>query len=148
MLFEEFKEYIDQFDLVHFKAEELWRHNPPKELWKNIVPTIRVLDMVREDIDVPIYIVSTYRDPKYNKSVKGKKNSLHLDFNAVDFVIKDRGLLVDVWKRLSAPDWQLIHNNKYVNSSVIGLGIYNTFVHLDTRGLIGREAPSYWDERT
>ncbi len=144
----------DEFQLLlydegirHFYATELWRHDPPKPLWENIIPTLRVLEEAREKFDAAIYLTSTYRDEKYNRRVGGKPDSLHMQFNAIDFVVKDRTILIDIWKYLASKVWSVSHHGNLITSANMGIGIYDTFCHVDTRGLIGRTAPARWDER-
>ncbi len=43
----------------------------------------------------------------------------------------------ELWRFLEAHDW----------SHLMGLGRYNTFIHVDTRFLLGRKAPARWDNR-
>ena len=87
-----FEEFFERLKLQHFQFRELLRHTeregntaPPRSLWNNIVPTILVLDRLREHLGVPIYLTSTYRAPAYNKQKNGRKRSQHQAFSAVDF---------------------------------------------------------------
>ena len=115
----------------------------------------RVLDILREKVREPLYINSTYRDPLYNKAVGGAKSSLHLQFNAIDFTIKrDSGVIkmkdittiYGILKDFDAKGY--IYPGHGFKTSVMGLGLYlrgnGSFIHIDTRGLIGRKAPSRW----
>jgi len=70
----------------------------------NIIPTIIILDKLREFYNKPIYILSTYRSPEYNKAVKGKSNSLHLVFNAIDFTIANHKDLLKLYNKLDGWD--------------------------------------------
>lgn len=128
----------------------------PDELYKNIIPTMYVLDYLRDKIGEPIYINSTYRDPDFNRAVGGAKNSLHLVFNAVDFTIKrktsfqkmfDIKVIYNLLKSYDKDGLKNIGNLLYIKNC-FGLGLYlrgeKSFIHLDTRGLIGREAPARW----
>jgi len=51
----------------------------------NIDDTVYLLQAIRTGIGLPMYVNSSYRNPKYNKSVGGVKNSLHVLFKAIDF---------------------------------------------------------------
>ena len=98
---------------------------PPRILWKNIVPTIRVLDDLRDELRAPVVISSTYRAPAYNRAVRGKKDSRHLLFDAVDFSV--RGVPPS---RAAAVLIQWRNDGRFRG----GVGIYPRFVHVDTRG--------------
>ena len=97
---------------------------PPRNLWKNIVPTVQVLEELRDRLDAPIRIISAYRSPEYNRAIAGARQSLHMEFRAVDFVCS--------WGR---PDkWvqellQMRHDKVFKG----GIGRYASFVHIDTR---------------
>ncbi len=123
----------------------------PDELYKNIIPTAEVLDYLREKIREPIYINSTYRSPEYNTAVGGAKNSLHLEFNAIDFTISRKSVLQRKMDLISIYNiLKLIDRNGFDftgygrRNNFMGLGLYSNFIHLDTRGLLGREAPARW----
>ena len=127
----------------------------PFDLYPNIIPTAMVLDILRTKIEEPIYINSTYRDPYYNKSVGGAKSSLHLLFNAIDFSVK-RDSVASKMKAISSIYGTLkdfdakgyVYPGFGFKKSVMGLGLYirgsGSFIHLDTRGLLGKRAPSRW----
>lgn len=99
--------------------------DPPQALWSNIVPTARVLDELRARLDAPIRILSAYRSPAYNKTIDGATHSQHVDFRAIDFSC--------TWGK---PDkWaqellQMRHEGWFTG----GIGMYKTFIHIDTRG--------------
>jgi uncharacterized protein YcbK (DUF882 family) len=100
---------------------------PPKKLWKNVVPTLRVVDDLRESFGQPCTILSSYRSPEYNRTVGGAAQSQHLQFNALDITIK--GVSAKrVYERLL--QWRLEGRFKG------GIGYYPSsgFVHIDTRG--------------
>ena len=102
---------------------------PPIELWANILPTIQILDRLRDVLGYPIHLHSVYRNKAYNASVDGAKDSMHLYFNAVDFS-GSKGTYRDWYRTLLA----LIQTE---NLKVGGLAQYpdDNFVHLDTRTL-------------
>lgn len=99
---------------------------PPRALWPNIVPTLKVVDELRHRLGRPIIITSSYRSPAYNRSLRGAaKNSQHLYFRALD--IKAPGLSPrKVWLELR----KMRSEGKFKG----GIGLYPTFVHVDTRG--------------
>jgi uncharacterized protein YcbK (DUF882 family) len=100
---------------------------PPQRLWKNIVPTLRIVDELRESFGKPCTILSSYRSSDYNKAVGGVGLSQHMEFRALDITIDDISPQ-HVFDRLI--EWRLAGN------FMGGLGIYPTsgFVHIDTRG--------------
>lgn len=135
---------LNQFNF--FTEKELLNGKKvPEELLKNIIPTATVLDRLRAEYNKPIIILSTYRDEKYNKLVGGKPNSLHLVFNAIDFTVKDKKDLIDLYDRLnkidSIPDFFTFLPKRNYN---FGLGYYSHFIHLDTRSILNRKAPARW----
>ena len=99
---------------------------PPQRLWKNIVPTLRIVDDLRESFGKPCTILSSYRLSEYNKAVGGVGLSQHMEFRALDIAF-DGISPQHVYDRLI--EWRKA--GKFVG----GLGIYLTsgFVHIDTR---------------
>ena len=98
---------------------------PPEEKWNNIVNTIKVVDDLREDLNIPIRINSAYRSPDYNSCIKGRPRSLHLRFNALDIAFVGISSIEGCKELLSRRKAGVFSG---------GLGIYKTFVHIDTRG--------------
>ena len=99
---------------------------PPQRLWKNIVPTLRIVDDLRESFGKPCTILSSYRSSDYNKAVGGVGLSQHMEFRALDIAF-DGVTSKQVYDRLI--EWRKA--GKFVG----GLGLYPTsgFVHIDTR---------------
>lgn len=146
-------EILQQEGIKNFTEAELARGNDiPCEMIKNIIPTVKVLQEIRDFLGVPILVNSCYRPEAYNKKVGGAKDSLHLVFNAIDFRPKgfDTFALmqlyddIDLNKFIVTVGWN--GAKVKVTSMAMGLGLYPTFIHLDTRGLLGRSAPARWDE--
>lgn len=138
--------YIDSLGLRHFKGSELtpyWsRRNkggsnsmPHPHLWPNAAETLVVLDELRHRLNRPITITSSYRSPNYNKGVSGAQFSQHLVFNAFDFKTKDLtpGEVVAALKALRGT-WFVNTDTEQAFQFKGGIGKYQTFVHLDTRG--------------
>lgn len=139
-------EIFNRAKIKHFTPKEILNgRDVPDDLLDNIIPTVKVLDVLREWYGKPIYINSTYRDKDYNKAVGGKPKSLHLEFNAIDFSIKNHNDLQKLYDKLN--EWDGTDNlfemlpKKRGN---FGIGLYPTFIHLDTRSYIGRKAPARW----
>jgi len=133
----EFASWFDDQKFRNFQSAEIeWYFSktrngvrntiPPRTLWKNIVPTLRVLDDLRDELKAPVVISSTYRAPAYNKAIRGAPHSRHLLFDAVDFSV--RGVPP---ARAAAVLIQWRNEGKFKG----GVGTYNNFVHLDTRGV-------------
>lgn len=98
----------------------------PKE-WINVrlKPLCEQLEIIRNSVGVPLYILSGYRTPDHNLKVGGKKNSKHIQGIAADIICKGVSgtKLGDIIKRLIEAG----------NLSDGGLGIYKNFVHYDLR---------------
>lgn len=148
----EFHDWFDYYKIKNFRADELlvkgashfdrdsdgYRMNtdPPRSLWTNILPTIIILDRLRAARNAPIVISSAYRNPYYNSVVGGVSNSQHLRFAALDFVCFDGSQPIEWANQLRS--WR----NTDAETSAIGIGVYNTFVHLDVR-----DKHADWDYR-
>lgn len=142
----EFEEFVDRLGLRHFRGAEFtpqWSrvHNgvrnsiPPESLWPNIIPTIIILDKLRDDFSMPIRLLSTYRVPAYNTAVGGEPASFHMAFRAIDFAC-DRGVPGEWAEELRS--WRGRSFDLPGNAGQVpfrgGIGVYKTFVHIDTRG--------------
>lgn len=132
----EFSAFIDGLNLRYFKGREFIayarRRNsgglagiPPKSMWKNIVPTLMVVDQLRHHYGKAIKLTSTYRSYGYNKACGGSKNSYHKQFKALDIQVSGHKPTT-IFNRLK----------RWRDAGVFkgGLGKYSTFVHIDTRG--------------
>lgn len=93
---------------------------------------VELLEIIRLHYNKPLHINSGYRTVQYNASLKNSSpKSQHI-----------LGKAADIWLNDISPE-QLYSwlDSSYPNS--LGLGIYNTFVHVDVR-----EGKSRWDYRT
>ena len=117
-------EFTDYFE----KARNGVKNSPPpRKLWKKVVPTLRIVDDLRDSFGKPCTILSSYRSPDYNRKVGGATHSQHLGFTALDISIK--GVSAKrVYERLLK--WR--QEGRFTG----GLGYYPStgFVHIDTRG--------------
>lgn len=132
-----FTEYFDTLGIKHFDASEFTEYfrvhrrgvdnsEPPRELWGNIVPTIRIVDQLREHFGKPIVLLSSYRSPAYNAAIDGAATkSYHMRFQALDIAVSGKTPR-QVFNVLQ--DWR--DDGRFKG----GLGLYNTFVHVDCRG--------------
>lgn len=138
---------LDNFK--HFSADEILKagsqdykiEDIPAELHKNIVPTLKVLEALREWYGKPIFLNCTYRSPAHNARVGGARNSLHLMFCAVDFTVSLKTDLPDLYEQLIKLD--SVKTFEFMDRHSMGIGRYPTFLHLDTRGLLGMKS-SRW----
>ena len=132
-----FTEWFTKQKFRHFNAREFTRYfgavrsgvknsEPPQWLWKNLVPTLRIVDELRESFGKPCTILSSYRSPDYNRTVGGASRSQHLQFNALDITF-DGVSARAVYDRLL--QWR--REGRFTG----GLGYYPSsgFVHIDTR---------------
>lgn len=105
---------------------------PPVGLLANIAPTVQLADWLRERLG-PLVVNSGYRDPAYNRAVGGAPESLHMAFCALDL------------RPLRATTTELaVLAAKHPDAEHFGIGRYAGFVHVDTRGRLGRTAPARW----
>ena len=130
---------------------------PAKTLWPNIVPTILLLDALRSELGKSIVITSAFRGPAYNTAIGGRPTSQHQDFRAIDFKCSGRSpvacaRVLRSWRGrpFSSPvSLDLVSKhaplaaaglkvNKTAQGTAFvfsgGIGVYNTFVHVDCRG--------------
>lgn len=91
---------------------------------------LSILDDIRFRFNAPVIINSANRCPEHNKAVGGSSNSQHLKGRAADIVVANVHS-ADVYEYLD------------LRYSQCGLGIYDSFVHVDSRGTKAR-----WDNRT
>jgi uncharacterized protein YcbK (DUF882 family) len=85
------------------------------------------LQKLREDLNASIKINSAYRCPAHNAAVGGEKNSIHMRGQATDIVVDGM-----------TPD-EVADSCEHFD----GLGRYDSFTHIDSRGSRAR-----WDFRT
>lgn len=141
------QERFTNVGIKHFKAKEFLclggaHNNPnsnaqgkneiaPEWTHKNIVKLALVWDQVREIVDFPITMNSVYRNELYNKLVGGASASQHMQGTAGDGSGKSNVAIFEAAHHL---------RDKGVFKG--GIGIYNTFVHIDVRG-----QNADWDNR-
>lgn len=127
---------LDDAEIKHFTAEKVLflgdsntrlqtNTYPTYPQLTNIIPTVKALDKLVEEHGVTGVITSCYRNPTYNRQIGGVTGSQHVEFRAIDF--KPTNITS---KELFA----LL--KKYRTNGVFsgGLGLYRTFVHIDSRG--------------
>ena len=138
----EFDATLAAHGIQHFRASELAHVRagvPPCRLWPNILPTLKVCERIRAKLrvhlpDAVLIVNSGYRSPEYNKKVGGAESSLHLEFSALDIRCPQAPASVVADYARQDPD-----------AARLGIGEYSGFVHVDSRGHIGRKAPARWE---
>jgi len=80
---------------------------------------LELLDNLRECVNEPLHISSSFRSEEYNKSVGGSSKSQHLIGNAVDLKCNNGALRLNIIE----------------NALALGLtcGVAKSFVHIDNR---------------
>ena len=125
--------YLDAHVITHFASFEICpRYLAPLYSWPYIVPTLRYAEMLREEFG-PVSVSSGYRNLWHNAEEGGAENSLHLAFNALDLSCR-RGNPGDWWSFM----------RDVGQAAVGGLGLYSTFIHIDTRSLMLGRPPASW----
>lgn len=102
----------------------------PERFHKNVQKLADNLQIIRDEANSPIHIISGYRHPNYNFKIGGAKYSQHLTASAADIVAKN----MRPWK-LRKLIRKLIKAGKIHNG---GLGAYSNFTHYDIRNEIAR----------
>ena len=83
--------------------------------------TLKILENIRKHFNAPVEVTSGCRCESYNKAVGGKKHSQHLRGRAADIQVEGHSpIAVKEYAEYIMPDWG-------------GIGLYNTFTHIDTR---------------
>lgn len=136
---------------------------PPAYLYSNIALTAVLVDNMRHRFGRPATITSAYRSPIYNRSEDGVDLSQHLAFTALDVSVsrvptrkvaewfrEQRGKLVRIpitVRRISyvspagavpfakLETWLLVDGQASLVRPALGIGTYDTFCHVDSRGL-------------
>lgn len=129
---------MDQL-LVSARSAEKCGHEPyevpPRHLWANLVPTLRLVQSFKQQGLLPYSTVirSVYRNPELNRCAGGAPESKHMSNGAVDVWIPE----------YEGDKWAL--NNTVTNLCYfwqgqgqnynMGLGLYSTgAIHIDTQG--------------
>lgn len=134
---ESFTDWFNRQGIRHFAAREFTSYfetrrrgvsncAPPREMWKLILPTLRVVDALRNELGRPCVVLSSYRCPAYNAAISGAAGkSYHMRFQALDVAVAGH-TAEEVFRRLDEMRGAGIFRG--------GLGLYANFVHVDTRG--------------
>ena len=104
----------------------VWNTLPPRNLWRQMVPTLRVIDRLSMELGQPVKeIVSAYRCPAYNARCAGARSgSWHQANVAVD-------VQFEVAASTVAQTARTLRSRGLFRG---GVGRYSGFTHVDTRG--------------
>lgn len=132
-----YESFLDGLGLRHIRPMEMIRPHfnirgsvcnslPPRDAWKNIAPTLRVADELRQQLGSRLHtILSAYRSPAYNAVCPGAApNSFHVRNMALD-------LAFDCPPAEVAKAAEALRDKGFFKG---GIGRYPTFTHIDTRG--------------
>lgn len=114
------------FALSEFTCHDAKNTQVPTKYMANVQLLADNLQVLRDDLGLPVFIVSGYRTDAYNKAIGGAPKSQHKEAKAGDIVVK--GMTP---QQVAARIEILIAARKMKQG---GLGIYNGFVHYDVRG--------------
>ena len=95
----------------------------PESLQCNTILLANNIQVLRDDIDESLTILSGYRTPSWNKKVGGAPKSMHLKAGASDLTTRSY-----TPAQLHARILKLIKAGKMKDG---GLGLYKSFVHYD-----------------
>lgn len=85
------------------KAEQLGIDNrPPPGVLNALGSTAAMLELIRDELGVPMTIASGYRCPELNKAIGSQSTSQHILGHAADFVAPKFGTPAEIVVRLSA----------------------------------------------
>lgn len=131
---QQFQKLLNSWGIKNFSAAEFFYRggsdaklqlntDPPAALWPNMERTAKTLQEARNRLGKPIRITSAYRDAPYNRKIGGVPNSTHVQYNALDLVTDKPAAL-----------YLLLLDLRREGLFKGGLGLYRSFVHLDSRG--------------
>ncbi len=134
---ESYNDFLLSLDLRHLSPGEIIDPHrgvadgientlPPQHLWEKLAPTLRTADEIRERLELPLRrITSGYRSPRYNAIIPGAvRGSYHTRNQALDLIY------------FCSPRkaFQMALQLRKEGFFRGGVGLYPTFIHLDTRG--------------
>jgi hypothetical protein len=104
----------------------VWNAIPPKQWWRRMGYTLRVVDRIALELNVSkVVVTSAYRCPKYNARIPGAKSGSYHQANvAADVVFPVSA------SKVAATARNLRERGLFKG----GVGAYRGFTHIDTRG--------------
>lgn len=133
----------------NFSEKELFSKSPDAPNTHFLDPRIvAVLQYIRTYLNTPIVVTSTYRTKKHNDSLGSSELSQHRRGKAIDFKVLDaqkEAELKNVFRDRKGELWDAIRQ-----IGLNGVGIYNSFFHIDSRNEKGLQKDSignyaFWD---
>lgn len=111
----------------HFKTRGRTNNSlPPRYMWSRIAKPLRVIDSLASQMNTGVReLLSIYRSPTYNRAVRGRSRSQHMENRAIDFKFEN------------ASPWRVAANARKMRTKGHfkgGVGRYSSFTHIDTRG--------------
>ena len=101
---------------------------PPRNVWPNIVPTLRFIKQNIKPVIGDVEVISGFREKHYNLLVGGVAGSRHIYFQALDIVPVKNFCLEDLRPKLM----RIYRSNASIQYK-LGLGIYSGIkFHVDT----------------
>lgn len=119
----------EHFSLAEFACPDYGAPSSPEHL-ERLAHLCAQLEVLREELGAPIFVISGYRSPEYNARIGGATKSQHMNACAAD--IKVKGVEP---AEVHATIERLIREERMEQG---GLGLYRTFVHYDVRGARAR----------
>ena len=122
-----FRNFVPSEFTSYFETYRYGEQNefPDQTIWNNIVEPLRLVDDLRDYFNRPCVITSSYRGYDYNRACGGVSGSQHRHFRALDIVVSG----------VSPQDvYSYLLERRRAGDFKGGLGLYATFVHVDTRG--------------
>ena len=116
----------------NFNLQEFECSHPDHRHVKVDDKLVEKLQILRDKLGKPLTINSAYRCEVRNKQVGGAKNSQHLYGKAADISLHNINMPIERLEKLAE------------SIGFDGIGLYNTFIHLDTRG---GNSVIMWDNR-
>jgi uncharacterized protein YcbK (DUF882 family) len=137
---ESYADFISSHGVRYFSVQEVTlfrresRHvEPPRAMWSNIIPALRICDELRETLGHPLSVGSAYRDVAYNLKVRGAPSSQHLHNRAIDVDLPADCRGNEERKRFADEAAKLW--NAHADALRMGIGFYQHLpsrVHIDT----------------
>ena len=112
------------FSAIEFKCKD--GSHVPDDLMDNVRLLCENLQVLRDELNRPIRVISGYRSPKYNRRIGGARRSQHMTAKAAD--IRVSGMSPQEVRTVIL---RLIKEGKMMSG---GVGLYTTFTHYDVRG--------------
>ncbi len=98
---------------------------PPRYMWENIVPTLRLIDKMSTYIKAEVHFVAIYRTPYFNRAMRGRSKSQ---------LLINRGVRVQFKGVDSAVVARVARRFREAGHFSGGVGKYTKYTHIDTRG--------------